>query len=201
MDDALLLTMMSAAPDGDEEFNAWADTEHLPERRRLPGFRTALRFRNATASPRYLAIYDLVDLSVLETDAYRAIAGENLSPWSKRNLARATARWRFAGSRIGAERHGPATGETAPIVEILVVTWRGIPVQLDDGVVDSMASCMKGLRSVSQVRIFVGGQQHALDYVAIVEATARFPDEAVVRDRLRLDGRACDFAQTFTPMI
>src|SRR4051812_32264714 len=102
MADGLLLTMMSPPADGDAEFNAWADTEHVPERKVISGIRTALRFRNQAPSPRYMALYDLEDLSVLESPAYLAIAGENLSPWSKRILAGVTARWRFEGTRIDA---------------------------------------------------------------------------------------------------
>ena len=79
---ALLLTMMSAAPGGDEEFNAWADGEHVPERIRIEGFRTALRFASpgfATA-PRYLALYDIDCLDVLETAAYLAVSGKIFRP-------------------------------------------------------------------------------------------------------------------------
>ena len=39
----LLLTITEPPPAMEEEFNAWYDTEHLAERRAIPGFRSALR--------------------------------------------------------------------------------------------------------------------------------------------------------------
>lgn len=69
----------------EEEFNAWYDTEHVPERLAVPGVETAVRFSSATgAAPKYLAMYDLVAESVLDTDAYKKVAGDKSSPWTKR---------------------------------------------------------------------------------------------------------------------
>src|SRR5258705_6196236 len=121
---ALLLLMMDPPPGGDAEFNAWANEEHIPERRKVPGFQTALRFQNTSASPRYLAIYDLDDLSTLQSPAYVAISGQNLSPWTKRILAGATGRWRFEGSRIGVVSGRDYTGATGPIRRLLLGLWR-----------------------------------------------------------------------------
>src|SRR3954466_12273248 len=119
MTQALLLLMMDPPLGGDAEFNAWANDEHIPERKKVPGFQTALRFQNLGASPRYLAIYDLDDLSVLQSPAYVAISGNNLSPWTKRILAGASGRWRFEGSRIGVVSHPAHTGARGPIGQLL----------------------------------------------------------------------------------
>jgi hypothetical protein len=40
----LLLTMTEPPPAMEEEFNAWYDREHLPERLSIPGFRSARRW-------------------------------------------------------------------------------------------------------------------------------------------------------------
>ena len=72
----------------EEEFNAWYDTEHLPERAAIDGFETALRFTSLGDGPRYLAIYDLASLDILDTPDYLAVSGSNFSPWTKRVTAR-----------------------------------------------------------------------------------------------------------------
>lgn len=71
-----------------DEFNDWYDLEHLPERQRVPGFLTLQRWIGAEDARQSVAIYDLASLSVLQSPAYRAIGGENLSPWSKRITAK-----------------------------------------------------------------------------------------------------------------
>ena len=58
-DKGFLLVTMQPPPAFEEEFNAWYDTEHLPERLAVPGFETALRFVCISGHPRYLAMYDL----------------------------------------------------------------------------------------------------------------------------------------------
>jgi hypothetical protein len=56
----------------------------LPERLAVPGFLTAQRWIGATEPHYSLGIYDLDDLDVLRSEAYRAIVGVNASPWSRR---------------------------------------------------------------------------------------------------------------------
>lgn len=68
----------------EDEFNDWYDTEHIPERKRLKGFVNCERWLGADDPKVSIATYDLASLAVLESPEYRAIAGENLSPWSKR---------------------------------------------------------------------------------------------------------------------
>jgi hypothetical protein len=82
------------------EFNDWYDTEHLPERQRVPGFLTAQRWIGADNPRQSVATYDLADLGVLRGPAYRAIGGENLSPWSKRITAKVQRLLRYEGEQI-----------------------------------------------------------------------------------------------------
>lgn len=67
-----------------DEFNDWYDTEHVPERERTKGFINAQRWLGADDPQISIATYDLESLEVLQSPAYRAIGGVNLSPWSKR---------------------------------------------------------------------------------------------------------------------
>ncbi len=54
-----LLVLMQPPPAFEDEFNAWYDTEHIPERVAVPGFETGIRFVCIDGAPKYLAVYDL----------------------------------------------------------------------------------------------------------------------------------------------
>jgi len=73
----LLVTMTEPPPEMEEEFNAWYDTEHLPERLAIP----ARRFKDPSGKPRYLALYELAEASVLEREEWQAALE---TPWFKR---------------------------------------------------------------------------------------------------------------------
>lgn len=66
------------------EFNDWYDTEHVPERQRTPGFINCVRWLSVDDANVSIATYDLESCDVLQSAPYKAIARENLSPWSKR---------------------------------------------------------------------------------------------------------------------
>ncbi len=91
-----------------DEFNDWYDTEHIPERQRVPGFRTLQRWIGAEHPKQSVATYDLDSVAVLQSPAYRAIGGENLSPWSKRVTGKVERLLRYAG------RTNPPGDATAP---------------------------------------------------------------------------------------
>ena len=83
-----------------DEFHDWYDLEHIPERQRVPGFRTCERWIGVSNPKQAVASYDLDSPDVLRSDAYRAIAFENLSIWSKRVTAMCTRLIRFDGVQI-----------------------------------------------------------------------------------------------------
>jgi hypothetical protein len=143
----LLLVLADPPPDFDEEFNAWYDTEHLPERARLPGFETALRFTSLGDGPRYAALYDLKSPGALETPDYAACSGPNFSPWSRRVMARAHP-LRLTGELIG---QGQPTG---PLSRLLIMTVEGEqePAKVADGLAASFDHCPGHLQS----RVFKG---------------------------------------------
>lgn len=66
----LLLVMIEVEPEHEEEFNRWYDEEHFPERLRCEGFLSARRFQAVEGEPKYLAIYELADPEVLDSEAY-----------------------------------------------------------------------------------------------------------------------------------
>jgi hypothetical protein len=105
----LLLTLTEPPAGMEEEFNAWYDGEHIPERLSIPGFRSARRW---VAGKSYLATYELDAPSVLQSPAYLA-RFRNPTPWSKRCLDKCVVFKRWACEQIvpgDAEPHGGATG-------------------------------------------------------------------------------------------
>ena len=78
----LLLALMDIEPGHEADFNRVYDTEHVPERLAVPGFRTARRFQAVEGSPAYQAFYDLESPEVLEGSAYREVAGRD-NQWKK----------------------------------------------------------------------------------------------------------------------
>lgn len=102
--------MTEPTPAMEEEFNAWYDSEHLPERLSIPGFSSARRWvdpRAPTGTGKYLATYELDSPQVLQTPEYLAHVGDHFTPWSKRCLSACVLFRRWACAQI-------APGDTPP---------------------------------------------------------------------------------------
>ena len=95
-----LIAAMRMGKAAEDEFNDWYDTEHLPERQRVPGFLLCQRWIGVDDRTLSLATYDLENVGVLKSPGYLAIGGANLSPWSKRVTARTELLLRFEGDQI-----------------------------------------------------------------------------------------------------
>src|SRR5438445_537955 len=95
-----LIAAMSIGQAAEDEFQDWYDTEHLPERQRVPGFLVCHRWIGATDRKISVATYDLDNVKVLASPAYLAIGGANLSPWSKRVTSKVERLMRFEGDQI-----------------------------------------------------------------------------------------------------
>src|SRR5579864_4638151 len=95
----ILIAAMNIAGAAADEFHDWYDTEHLPERQRVPGFLLCRRWIGADDRKISVATYDLDNIGVLKSPGYEAIGGENLSPWSKRVTSRVERLMRFEGDQ------------------------------------------------------------------------------------------------------
>ena len=69
----MLFSQMEPPPELEADFNDWYETEHIPVRLALPGFARAVRYRECGAARKYLAIYEIDDLAVLESPGYDAV--------------------------------------------------------------------------------------------------------------------------------
>lgn len=110
----LLVAGFNYATAAEDEFNDWYDTEHIPERQLVKGFVNCERWLGAEDPKISIATYDLESLDVLQSPAYRAIAGANLSPWSKRVTGKCRRIGRFeAEQTLPGNQAAPATGAAA----------------------------------------------------------------------------------------
>jgi len=76
----LLVNAMSAAPEGEAQFNRWYDEEHIPALSAVPGTLLARRFVSTNGCrQKYLALYHLESPDVVKTAAW-AQAVE--TPWT-----------------------------------------------------------------------------------------------------------------------
>lgn len=123
----LLLAGMNYSAVAQDEFNDWYDTEHLIERERIKGFINARRWLGATDPKIAVALYDLENLDVLQTPAYRAIVGDGLSPWARRVIGKAQQICRFAAEQT-------VTGRLAGALEAegLMMYAMNVPAAVDD---------------------------------------------------------------------
>ena len=99
MTKGILLVAFDFSNAHEDEFHDWYDLEHVPERQRVPGFGLCERWISVANPRQAVATYDLETLAVLSGQPYRAIAGENLSVWSKRVSAMCKRLLRFDGEQ------------------------------------------------------------------------------------------------------
>jgi hypothetical protein len=147
----LLLVTMEPPSELEEEFNDWYDTEHLPQRRALPGFESASRWVCIEGWPRWAALYDLVGTDAVATLEYQMVSGERATPWSRRILPR-TAGY----MRIVAEQLWPGdalTLPTQPQSRLLIARYRLPASQARDAAAELAARATE-LAGLLQVRAF-----------------------------------------------
>jgi hypothetical protein len=62
----LLVVRMDVAPEHAAEVNRWYDEEHVPEKLGIDGFLSVRRYSSTTHPARFLAVYDLADVSAAD---------------------------------------------------------------------------------------------------------------------------------------
>jgi hypothetical protein len=96
----ILIAVADFTGAAEDEFHDWYDLEHIPERQRVPGFLACERWIGTHNPKISVATYELDNVEVLKTPAYRAIGMENLSVWSKRMMTRIKLLMRYEGEQI-----------------------------------------------------------------------------------------------------
>lgn len=67
---ALLMAWTDVDPEHEAAFNEWYDTEHMLRLANVPGFISGARYRALRGGPKYLAMYELEEHTVLRTSAF-----------------------------------------------------------------------------------------------------------------------------------
>jgi len=87
---ALLLNAMSVAPEHENEFNEWYNTEHIPALTAVPGTLCARRYRGSGAAQRYVALYHLASPDVPDSATWKRAANtprtERMRPHFREHL-------------------------------------------------------------------------------------------------------------------
>ena len=96
----LLIAGFDYSTIAEDEFNAWYDTEHIPERMAVNGFINAQRWIGTDNSKFALATYDLENVRVLEDPAYYIRKAEGKSPWSRRISSKTKLLVRLVGEQL-----------------------------------------------------------------------------------------------------
>ena len=108
----------------EDEFNKWYNEEHLPELLAVPGILDAARYVAVKGGPKYLAAYELENVDVMQSDAFK---NRPRTPWGERvspsvigqNL-----------TRVVGEQIFPATIEMPEVHPLIAPLVYAVPVQL-----------------------------------------------------------------------
>ena len=160
------------------EFNAWLDTEHLPERARIPGYLTMQRWIGADNPRLSVVTYDLENSAVLRGPGYLGIAGDNASPWSKRVTSKIERILRYEGDQtLPGDANAPANAGGLLLVGMTpsADTDAAFNHWYDKEHVPALAA----VPGVLSARRFVSAGPNATKYVALYHLTGpEIPDSA-----------------------
>jgi len=163
----LLLAMMEPPAELEVEFNAWYDTEHLPERLAVDGFVNGRRFVCIEGWPRYLALYDLASVEALHRPSYEGVGGANQSAWSQRTQG-------FVGGLLRAEgvqlHPGEALiGARGRAARLVLWHFRGVSEAAATRIVPGLRAIYENRPETAQLRVFRISHDDEVGYVGLVE--------------------------------
>ncbi len=188
-----LLVTMQPPTAFEDEFNAWYDDEHIPERLSVPGFVTGLRFVCIDGHPKYLAMYDLESFEVLSSPAYMKVGFGNASPWTKRVTGRVKV-WRSAGHQVYA-----ASGVTKPCARVLLFRFRGLKAQAEKEIIAGVRTMFEGRAEVSQARVLAhDAGATGIDYLGFIELNQPLAGTLDLKP-FGAHGRAVDLVNIYAP--
>jgi hypothetical protein len=82
-----IVLLFDVAADAVAEHDDWHTHEHMPERLGIPGFLRGSRWTRTTPGQRYCVLYEVADLAILDSPAYRARL-DNPTPWTAKMMPR-----------------------------------------------------------------------------------------------------------------
>ena len=112
----VLAVWNDCATGSEETYESWYQTEHLPERLGVPGFKRGRRYQALEGSPEYFTWYEVESPSVLRSAEYINCLS-NPTPWTKQIMSGVF----LNASRTVCKRHiiaGELFGSTAMTVRL-----------------------------------------------------------------------------------
>ena len=82
----VLAVWNDCAAGSEETYESWYQTEHLPERLGVPGFKRGRRYKALEGSPEYFTWYEVESPSVLRSAEYINCLS-NPTPWTKQIMS------------------------------------------------------------------------------------------------------------------
>ena len=127
----LLMVWCDVPADKEAEFNRWYNEEHIAERLSIPGFLSAARYEAVKGGPKHLAVYELENAAVMESEAYKKVSN-NPTPWTKKigPQAVATTFIRNIYSLIHPKTPNPADAQRG-MAPALQIGRMGVPAAVD----------------------------------------------------------------------
>ena len=187
-----LLVLMQPPPAFEEEFNAWYDTEHVPERLAVPGIESGVRYVCVDGHPRYLAMYDTESPEVFDTEGYLSVSFERSSPWTKRVTSRVRV-YRSAGRQVY-----PGNAATRRAARVMLLRFRNLPASAEASVIAGVRANFEERRETLQVRVFAQDAGSSLDYICFVDL--RGPSsQPLDLERFGAAADALDMVNTYAP--
>jgi hypothetical protein len=181
----------------EEEFQDWYDTEHFPERAGADGFVTAQRLICLEGWPRYLALYDLSSVTVLDGPGYAAIARNRYSQWTKRIIPRVWGHYRAEASQI---YPGQALfGAKGVPSRSALWRFRNAPPTAGAAIVAGARASFADAANLLQLRVFQARGEGACDYIAVAEFSGPTPAPAAKSELFGDSLRRLDLANVYTP--
>lgn len=198
----ILISSFDYSPVAEDEFHDWYDTEHIPERERIPGFLQCRRWIGVDHPKVSLNTYELASVAVLGEPGYLAVGYQNNSPWTRRVGWRCIARLRFEGEQTTPGAAPPPSDARGLLV---------IGLNLDAGAPDDEAEferwcrdvhvrateALAGVLRVRHFRATRSTHRHVLIHHLVDPAVATRPDFA---DTLA-DGLAARFGPSIRDRI
>ncbi len=169
---AAMLLFFDIVPEAIADFDDWLTGEHFAERVAIPGFIRAQRWVAQTPGPRNFIVYEVADLDVLSSAAYRDRL-DHPTPWTARMMPH------FRGMARGfmnfQSRHGQVLGTSALVVRFSATPGR--EQHLQDWLDDDLIPDALGRRGVTSAHVLVSGRAPEMT----VEQSIRGSDARVDR--------------------
>lgn len=189
-----LLVTMEPPPILEEEFNDWYDTEHVPARLTIAGFESGRRFVCLSGWPKYLSLYDLTTIDVLESEAYKVASWGGFSPWTKRMLTKVRGQYRASGDQLY-----PGDATTGEMSRLMLMRFRHVPEIEGDLVEKGVRANFERRSETAQIRVLKSTYNNDDDYLALVEARAPFPDNSIDLAPFGAVGKRMDLVNHYAP--